>query len=307
MIDDPKSRDPWDKVDILLKGLLPVAVAAVGYFGTSYLSNQQRSESTRQFYTSLQAQRETADANLRKEMFKYVIENFLGSVDTDPRKRVVGLEMLALNFHDSFDLMPLFDDTYRAVQAQSASDEERQRLLARLADLSREIVDHQITALADIHHQWDRVIDLTAAQGHGGLGSLAPIRLAPLLREGSGTPPGTAVPTALDLLLEVREVDVVQQRVKLRLQVADPLKSVLVERSFWVTGFDFPALHNIRLPNRDRIAVVLKRFEADHVSLAVVHFPEARASLKEKPYIDDLINDVGRLDERRAAGAAAGQ
>ena len=48
-----------DKLDIVLKGLLPVAVAAVGYFGTSYLSSQQRAESTRQFYTSLQAQRET--------------------------------------------------------------------------------------------------------------------------------------------------------------------------------------------------------------------------------------------------------
>ena len=295
---EPKPRDFWDKLDIVLKGLLPVAVAAVGYFGTSYLSSQQRAESTRQFYTSLQAQRETADGNLRKEMFSYVIGNFLGKVEDDPQKRVVGLEMLALNFHDSFDLLPLFEDTYLTVLAQARSPAESARLVARLVELSHEINDRQIAALADVNHQWRRVVDLCAGTPGGGLGPLPSIELQPLAPPADGAP--NAPPTALDLRLTVLAIDGPQRRVKVSLEVWDRIKALIVERSFWVSPFDFPALHNIRLPNRERVALVLNGFEEDHVDLTVLHFPEARASLKEKPYIDDLIDDIGRADRRPA-------
>lgn len=296
-MDPPKPRDCWDKLDIVLKGLLPLAVAAVGYFGTSYLSSQQRAESTRQFYTSLQAQRETADGNLRKEMFSYVIGNFLGKVEGDPQKRVVGLEMLALNFHDSFDLLPLFEDTYLTVLAQARDPAESARLVTRLIELSREINDRQIAALADVNHQWRRVVDLRAGAPGGGVGPLPAIELRPLApRGGDPVPAGRA---ALDLRLSVLEVDAGQSRVRVSLEVWDRVKAMLVERSFWVSPFDFPALHNIRLPHRERVALVLNAFEDEHVDLTVLHFPEARASLKEKPYIDDLIDDIGRVDQHR--------
>ena len=293
---EPKPRDFWDKLDIVLKGLLPVAVAAVGYFGTSYLSSQQRAESTRQFYTSLQAQRETADGNLRKEMFSYVIGNFLGKVEDDPQKRVVGLEMLALNFHDSFDLLPLFEDTYLTVLAQARSPAESARLVARLVELSHEINDRQIAALADVNHQWRRVVDLRAGTPGGGIGPLPSIELRPLAPPADGA--SDAPPGALDLRLTVQAIDASQRRVRVSLEVWDRVKALIVERSFWVSPFDFPALHNIRLPNRERVALVLNGFEEDHVDLTVLHFPEARASLKEKPYIDDLIDDIGRADRR---------
>ena len=295
---EPKPRDFWDKLDIVLKGLLPVAVAAVGYFGTSYLSSQQRAESTRQFYTSLQAQRETADGNLRKEMFSYVIGNFLGTVEGDPQKRVVGLEMLALNFHDSFDLLPLFEDTYLTVLAQARDPDESARLVRRLVELSREINDRQIAALADVNHQWRRVVDLRAGVPGGGIGPLPAIELRPLPQPAAD--PVAAERDALDLRLNVIEVDAGQSRVRVSLEVWDRVKAMIVERRFWVSPFDFPALHNIRLPNRERVALVLNAFEDEHVDLTVLHFPEARASLKEKPYIDDLIADIGRADAHRA-------
>jgi hypothetical protein len=303
-MDPPKPRDFWDKLDIVLKGLLPVAVAAVGYFGTSYLSGQQRAESTRQFYTSLQAQRETADGNLRKEMFSYVIGNFLGKVEGDPQKRVVGLEMLALNFHESFDLLPLFEDTYLAVVAQVPNPEESARLVKRLVELSREINDRQIAALADVNHQWRRVVDLRAGVPGGGTGPLPAIELRPLEHPAGSPALGTAGAgagnAALDLRLSVTAIDRRHRRVQVSLEVWDRVKSMIVERSFWVSPFDFPALHNIRLPNRERLALVLNAFEDDHVDMTVLHFPEGRASLKEKPYIDDLIADIGRTDQRRA-------
>lgn len=300
-MDPAKPRDFWDKLDIVLKALLPIAVAGVGYFGTSYLSSQQRAESTRQFYTSLQAQRETADGTLRKEMFSYVIANFLGKVEGDPQKRVVGLEMLALNFHDSFDLLPLFEDTYLTVLAQARNPAESARLVTRLVELSREINDRQIAALADVNHQWRRVVDLRAGTG---IGPLPAIELQPLVPP-AGLPVGGLLggggpPATLDLRLNVTEVDARQSRVRVSLEVWDRVKSLIVERSFWVSPFDFPALHNIRLPNRERVALVLNGFEDDHVDLTVLHFPEARASLKEKPYIDDLIADIGRADPRQA-------
>lgn len=287
---DEKPRDTWDRADILLKGLLPVAVAAVGYFGTSYLSERQRAESTTQFYTGLLARREEADSNLRKEMFRYVIDNFLGSPQADPQKMVLGLEMLALNFHDSFDLSPLFKDAHASLRKVKDPDVAK-RLGGQLVEISKEITDRQIASLADVDHRWDAEISDFQETLAANFGSKLLLKrdLKPLASTVNGAQP------VVNLTLEVLAVDTIQQTAQLRLEVrrADASQP-LVERAFWLSYFDFPALNNVRLPNRERVAVALRRFDGNSAQLQVLHFPETRASLKEKPYFDDLISDMKR-------------
>jgi hypothetical protein len=289
----PKPRDRWEKADILLKGLLPVAVAGVGYFGTSYLEQRQAEDSRRQFYTDLLARREEADSNLRKEMFRYVIDNFLGKELGDPRKRLVGLEMLAVNFHDSFDLSPLFKEAHAGLL--QAADKPALRLLRDdLEKLGRDIGDRQVASLADLDHRWDfEVSEIQDLQSGVTVSqTLLSSELKPLSPVAKDAPP-------LTLIITATAVDTVKRALRLYVVVRrQDAPDAVVERELWVSFFDFPALNSLRLPNRERVAVVLRHFNASNIQLMAVHFPESRASLKEKPYFDDLVNDLKHRADR---------
>jgi hypothetical protein len=284
-----KPKDHWDKLDIVLKGLLPLAVAMVGYFGTSYLSERQRAESTAQFYTNLLARREEADSDLRTQMFRSVIENFLGSPKNDPQKMVLGLQMLALNFHDSFDLSPLFKDAFATLQQKEKDPETKKQLTDQLINISQEITDRQVASLADVDRRWDADFRETHAPTFGSKVLLTRDLKAMTTTAGEATQP------PVNLTLELLGIDALQRTVQLRLEVRRAgATQPLVERAFVLSYFDFPSLNNVRLPNRERVAVALRRFDANSAQLQVLHFPETRASLKEKPYFDDLISDVKR-------------
>jgi hypothetical protein len=298
-MDTPSGKkDFWEKSDILLKGVAaPLAVALVGYLGTSYLSEKQREETQTQFYASLLAKREEADSNLRKEMFRYVIETILGNPKEDVQKRVVGLEMVALNFHDSFDLSPLFRQAVREIRTELDDKVAADELFDRLVDVCREIVNRQVPSLTDVEHRWDAEISDFRETRDPNFGSKLLLRteLKPLGKE--MRPP-------VHLTLELLGVDAGKKAVHLRVQVYGVgATTPLVERVFWLTPFDFPALNSVRLPHRERVAVALLRFEANSAQLQVLHFPEMRASLKEKPLIDDLVEDLRRRNSR---GSTAG-
>jgi hypothetical protein len=282
-----KEMSRWEKADVLFKGLLPVVVALVGYFGTSYLDSRQRQESMRQFYTELLTKREQADSELRKEMFKYIIDKYLGNTQGDLEKEILGLELLAYNFHESLELAPLFKIVYRkALESRPA----RADLVARLETLSGEIVDRQVASLAEADHRWSGTIDF---QEMKKTGYASVLDRQPLPQPADA--PKNAQPRPLNLTLEALAVDHKTRAVKVRLQVVAP-DSVerLADISFWVSHFDFPMLDNTRLPNRQRVAVVLTNFAAETADLRAVYFPESRASLKEKPYFDDLIEELKR-------------
>src|SRR5262249_1886589 len=66
----------------------------------------------------------------------------------------------------------------------------------------------------------------------------------------------------------------------------------LATAEFWVGFYDFPMVDNIRLPNDQRCAVVLDTFEAPMTQYTLVCFPASRASLKEKPYYEDVLQRV---------------
>jgi hypothetical protein len=55
--------------------------------------------------------------------------------------------------------------------------------------------------------------------------------------------------------------------------------------------FDFPLIDNTRLSKGQRVAVVLTEWTPGAeggADLALVHFSDSRASLKEKPYYDEI-------------------
>jgi len=59
-------------------------------------------------YLELTSKREESESALRKDMFVSIIESFLRPGAATLDERVLNLELLSYNFHESLNLKPLF-------------------------------------------------------------------------------------------------------------------------------------------------------------------------------------------------------
>src|SRR5438093_6036327 len=103
-----KPRDGWDKLAIILQplgGLLTaVAVTAVGIRGSPVLNRRQALDTNARLYSELMSRREESESSLRKDMFVSIIQSFLKPGSGDLDSKVLNLELLAYNFHESLNL-----------------------------------------------------------------------------------------------------------------------------------------------------------------------------------------------------------
>jgi hypothetical protein len=53
-------------------------------------------------------------------------------------------------------------------------------------------------------------------------------------------------------------------------------------------------IDNTRLTGSERCSVTVMRIVDNAVTLAIAYFPASRASLKDKPYYDEVLNDLLR-------------
>src|SRR5215470_10622652 len=116
-----KEKDFWDKVDVVLRpinGLLTaLAVALLGYYTSSILRQSELRQTNERVYTELMSSRELAESGLRKDMFLSIIQTFLRSDSAGLEAKMLNLEMLAYNFHESLNLKPLFAHMDREIAA----------------------------------------------------------------------------------------------------------------------------------------------------------------------------------------------
>ena len=164
-----RKRDLWDKLAVVLQsggGLLTaVTVAILGFLGTNYLKDRetaetasrermQATEANIRIYTELMSRREEAESALRKDMFVSMIQTFLkpgsGSLD----EKVLNLELLSYNFHESLNLKPLF--VYIDKQIRSSQGPARKEYLDRLQRVAREIARKQMLVLESAGAKFDQ-------------------------------------------------------------------------------------------------------------------------------------------------------
>ena len=94
------------------------------------------------------------------------------------------------------------------------------------------------------------------------------------------------------------QVDPQGKRVKLQLRVEslsedEKSTSESMEAGFWVGFYDFPMIDNLRLSHDQRCAVILKAFnEGESAQISLLYFPGCYASLKEKPYYQDIVQHL---------------
>jgi hypothetical protein len=115
--------------------------------------------------------------------------------------------------------------------------------------------------------------------------------------EGSTLEPATLVLEDIETTfsVDILEVDWKDREIAVGLTVETPdpeLGRQTKTASFNVSFFDFPMIDNTRLTRGQRCAMVLNSFSEQSADLTLVLFPGAYASLKEKPYYNEVIENV---------------
>ncbi|WP_447977950.1 hypothetical protein [Candidatus Nitrospira bockiana] len=282
-----KGRDAWDKAAIILQSLggfvTAAVVATLGIVGSHYLNEKQAIDTNVRLYTELMSKREESESALRKDMFASIIDTFLKPQAQSLDTRVLNLELLAYNFHESLNLKPLFvniDHHVRASHEKATPD-----YLARLNRVAREITRKQMVVLEGAGQKFDRKFTLAnVPTSRSGL----PVEL----EESTLTVEGIE----REFRVFVMEVNPETQELRLRLDVITPDQPLatftLNSVEFWVGFYDFPMIDHTRLSHDQRVAVTLDHFESGFANLTVVYFPGSYASLKEKPYYQEVVKEL---------------
>lgn len=291
MEDNKKSG--WDKVDIILKpvgGLLTaIAVALLGFFGSHFLERRQAIETNSRLYTELMSKREEAESALRKDMFKSIIDSFLKPGLALIEENVLNLELLVYNFHESLNLKPLFLHLKKILsELPTSSDDEKKdknEYIERLERVAKEVVRKQMSILEGSGKKFSRTI-VFERLGKSTIGTKLPdgiLKLDNIERN------FTIVASKVDT--ETKEVKV---RLEIRTLNDSEEKGGTVVAEFWVGLFDFPMIDNTRLSHDQRCAVILTNYSEYSANIVLLVFPGSHASLKEKPYYEEVVQNLGK-------------
>jgi len=298
---ESKQRDWWDKLQILLDPLgklfTAVLVVYLGYMGNSFLQEDQK----RRAYVELLSRREEADGNLRKDMFGKVIDQFVAQ---DKKKgalenRILNLELLAYNFHESIDLGPLLKQVYEQSWSEDTASSNRKRL----QKLAMEIVGREMVALAEAGCKKEGQVEFSKLERDLVIDKFIDFKCA----ERNGLPekhfwadvmtnPGVSdlrKQTQVDVVLYAQSLENGQQARNKNGQEDQP-----EEFDLTVSPFDFPLIDNVRLGDGGRVSLAMTRVDDGGVTLTLVYFPDSRASLRDKPFSDEVQKELDKTSTR---------
>jgi len=307
-------------IDLAKVLTLPLVTLVLGYWFNASLNERQQIDTNTRLYIEMQGRREEADSNLRKDMFNSILQTFMMrdpairiSSEEVIRQQTLSLELLAANFHESLDISPLFKDVERRIglEERAANTDLRQRL----ESVALQVIERQLTTMADVGsvERGDAMASkLNAPESAAYLVFGARAVPNPAINPGDGTSRLCLTMKADDrsthyrqFTLEVTGLDERQREVLVRLVVTKPITNEAchqpaldlvangeVDTNFSVGLFDFPMIDNTRLSNNERAAVSLTALTRDVLSVKVAYFPSSRASLKDKPYYEEMTRQL---------------
>ncbi len=301
----PEKKAWWEKASVVLQsssGLITaITVAIIGMIGSNYLKERelaetqsrerlQAAETNVRIYTELMSKREEAESALRKDMFVSIIQSFLRPASASMDEKVLNIELLAYNFHESLNLKPLF--VYLEKEIGRSKDSQRSDYLDRLHKVAMEITRKQMLVLESAGQKIDRIVDFeTLKNTPGGIAiDGATMKVDGIEREFS---------------MVVLEADQKTKEMKMRLEIRTPIDSARLETNaaeFWVGLYDFPMIDNTRLSNDQRCSVVINAFDTESADITLGFFPGSYASLKEKPYYQEVVQKLMKTNSTYGTG-----
>jgi len=313
-----------DWIEILKVVGIPLVTLILGFTFNQSLNSRQEHDTRVHLYTEMMGHREQADSDLRKDMFKSILDTFMSKKpklksDEQLNQEVLNLELLASNFHQSLDIAPLFKHVRTKIQDDhGASAEKNGTRIERLERIARQVTWQQLTMLED-----------SGTVEYGD----APITQEKLDNDQAYIAFGPHAVSSRDFVagesvsrlclsmkssdtdrrrhyrqfkVEITEYDQKWREIRVRMYVSkllseadcnradlDLIGNREIDTKFWVGLFDFPMIDNTHLSHGERCAVSVTDLNPSNTSrIAVAYFPDSRASLKDKPYYEDLMHEL---------------
>ena len=289
---------------------MPVAVIVAAMIGGVIANSFQRQISG----TTLLSERERAETQLRASMFSSLIQPIGGAekgADIDPDREQLLVELLALNFHEHFELKPLFEWVYQRRVKKGDEGEEARRSLRSIA---RRIIGRQIAALrkegrgAVSQGEGAKVYELTIVDKlqndtQEKQPELLKKKEIELLEEKAKNPnPNvTKVVGGLKELMGdltspdkehtveilVTEADWKSGKFRVKLDILDAEKKVENSVTFGITPFDFPFTDNTVFPDGNRFSLTVHGVDETGglrtATLRLIWFPKHYYTPRERP------------------------
>jgi hypothetical protein len=296
-----KKRDLWDKIEIIMHpigGLITaLTIALVSYYGSDYLNNKQNNDSKIRLYTELMSSREQSESALRKDMFTSILSTILkDSQSLD--ENILQLELLAYNFHESLNLMPLFVYMDRQI-----ASENNHRLKAeyrkRLYKMAGDVISKQISSLegAATRETMFITFPVDSVRYKPGLSQEVSMDWKESKVFNDTVKVGNTVNMYKRIVfLKALAYNVDEKTVKVRLDIETSVNDKfvnMVTQEFTIDYFQFPMIDNTRLSNDMRCAVVMRDFAyPNFIEVDILYFPGSHSSLKERPYYDEVVKKL---------------
>ncbi|HHT9123423.1 MAG TPA: hypothetical protein ACFYEF_11195, partial [Candidatus Wunengus sp. YC63] len=285
-----------------------IAIAFVGYITSSSLERTKTNESHVQLYAELMGNREEAESALRKDMFNSIIGSFLNPQSISLEENMLNLELLVANFNESLNLKPLFIHLRKKIQELEPGDETGNKLkyMERLNKVAREITRKQLLVLEGAGKKFSKTIVLgRLKQDDKDKRRFYQDPEDPKEYYKSEEPLSLGE-TERIFRIVVLEADSKTKEIKVRLEVITPddsngggdIEDTYIAAEFWVGFFDFPMIDNIRLSHDQRCSIILDNFyESSQLgnstaNITLIAFPGSHASLKEKPYYEEIVHNL---------------
>lgn len=289
--ENEKPKDAWDKANIILGPvatlMTAITIAMVSYIASDYLNRNQENEAKTRLYTELMSRREESESALRKDMFTSIINSILAGSSTMDEK-ILQLELLAYNFHESLNLTPLFTYLDRRNNTETQDPRLRASFNERLYTMSREVTNKQIASLEGVSttEKFNFCYDTVNCPGMSPTYSCI---FNDIVKNGD------FVDTIQHLVnLTILKMDTLRRSLEMRLIICTRLpdkEDKCANPAFTIDFFEFPMIDNTRLINDKRCSVVMRDFDTVNkfIEIDIIFFPGTHSSLKERPYYDDIV------------------
>jgi len=280
-------KDTWDKIQVISSAIvIPLTVAILAFFANNYIEKRQASEERIHLYSELMSKREASESALRKDMFSSIIDSFVNDKNESLEEDTLNIELLAYNFHDSLNLKPLFIHLQNKIKASEKSEDQDKadKLLARLNILSEEIIDSQLYVLKEVADTKEIIIKYDVLDTEFITKNFI-LNIEGIKRE---------------IEIQVNEHDAINNRFRVALFIKDLLdenSEVFLVNQSWITLFDFPTVDSVRLSKDGRLSVSITDYDDLSAVLTVALFPGSYASLKEKPYYEDILKQLQEVED----------
>ena len=286
----PKTKDCWDKLDVISKALIPIALLAGGYFVNNRLNIISQRQSNIRTALELQNGRESAETELRGSMFAKILERYSKSGESENiRTQLLYLELLVSNFNQSLDLSPMLKEVKRNIDSL-AEGQDKAKLLQRLAAVINEAQAKQLATIATD----GAVQSITLYKdGHESQNIV-------ILSCEKGVDVPRRIPIRITLISKSNESPVLIQVAQF---IREGQKRLKAETTISVEENDLPLIDNMRIAPGLRMALLMPaiRFvptnnesNGNSTKISLLVFPDEVASLKDRPRITDYLESLNQ-------------